>query len=61
MEAPENTLAGLRRAFELGLDGIAYELRACRSGELIVFADEALERTTDGSGRVADASWVGQV
>ncbi len=58
MEAPENTLAGLRRAFEIGLDGVAYDLRACRSGEVIVFADETLERTTDGSGLVADAPWV---
>ncbi len=50
LEAPENTLCSLRRALELGLDGVAYELRACKSGELVLLADETLERTTDAHG-----------
>lgn len=49
-EAPENTLPALRRAIELGLDGVAYELRACASGELFLHADETLDRTTEGHG-----------
>ncbi len=49
-EAPENTASSLRRARQLGLDGVAYELRACRSGELVLLADETLERTTDSRG-----------
>ena len=52
-EAPENTLASLRRAVELGLDGFSYELRACLSGELVLSADERLERTTDQRGPLA--------
>lgn len=52
-EAPENTLASLRRAVELGLDGFAYELRAALSGELVLLADAGLERTTDLTGALA--------
>lgn len=51
-EAPENTLASLRRALELGLDGIEYDVRACATGDLVVFHDERLERTTDARGEI---------
>jgi glycerophosphoryl diester phosphodiesterase len=46
-EAPENTLAGMRRALELGLDGFEYDLRACASGEAVLMHDETLTRTTN--------------
>ncbi len=49
-EAPENTLASLRRALDLGLDGFEYDLRACATGEAVLIHDERLERTTDASG-----------
>lgn len=53
-EAPENTLASLRRALELGLDGVEYDVRACGSGDLVLFHDERVERTTDASGPLRD-------
>jgi len=53
-EAPENTLASLRRAVELGLDGVEYDLRACATGEAVLIHDERLERTTDGVGEVGE-------
>lgn len=53
-EAPENTLAGLRRAADVGLDGFEYDLRACATGEVVLLHDETLDRTTDGEGRLAD-------
>lgn len=56
LEAPENTLAGMHRAIEVGADGVHYELRACASGEPLLMADATLERTTDGAGRVGEAS-----
>ncbi len=52
-EAPENTLVSLRRALDLGLDGVEYDLHGCASGEPVVIHDETLERTTDGHGAVA--------
>lgn len=53
-EAPENTLAGFQRALELGADGFHTDVRRTRGADLVVFADEVLERTTDGAGRLAE-------
>ena len=43
LEAPENTLAGLRRALEVGADGVACDVRATADDELILLADEDLD------------------
>lgn len=51
-EAPENTLSALRRALELELDGIEYDLQPTHDGDAVLLHDETLERTTDGKGRV---------
>lgn len=52
--APENTLASLRAALELGADGVEFDVRPCRSGELVVIHDQTVDRTTNGRGRVID-------
>lgn len=57
LEAPENTFPSLRRALELGADGVAYDLRPCASGELVLLADPTLERTSDARGPIADRTW----
>jgi glycerophosphoryl diester phosphodiesterase len=49
---PENTLRSIRRALELGAHGIEIDVRLV-DGELIVFHDARLERTTNGHGVVA--------
>ena len=49
---PENTLRAIRRARELGAHGIEVDVRFI-DGELIVFHDDRLERTTNGKGRLA--------
>lgn len=51
--APENTLSSFRRAAELGVDGVEFDLHA-HSGELIVIHDDQLQRTTNGQGSVRD-------
>jgi glycerophosphoryl diester phosphodiesterase len=56
-DAPENTLAAFRLAMEQGADGVELDARLCRSGEVVVFHDERLERLTGATGRVADSSW----
>ena len=53
-EAPENTLVSLRRAIELGLDGVEYDVRACATGEPVLIHDRTLERTTDARGPVSE-------
>lgn len=52
--APENTLAAFKKSVDLGIDGIELDIHRCKSGELIVIHDEAVDRTTDGSGLVKD-------
>jgi glycerophosphoryl diester phosphodiesterase len=56
-DAPENTLAAFRLAMDQGADGVELDARLCRSGEVVVFHDERLERLTGAAGRVADTSW----
>jgi len=51
-EAPENTLAAIRRAIALGAAWVEVDVQACADG-LVVIHDDTLERTTDGHGPVA--------
>lgn len=50
--APENTLPSLLEAVVLGADALEFDLRLSRDGQLVMFHDATLERTTDGHGRV---------
>jgi glycerophosphoryl diester phosphodiesterase len=53
--APENTLAAFRSAItEWDADMLEMDVRLTRDGEVVVFHDSTLERTTNGSGLVAD-------
>jgi glycerophosphoryl diester phosphodiesterase len=52
--APENTLASFEQAVALGVDAIEFDLHVSRDGQLVVFHDATLERTTDGRGALAD-------
>src|SRR5205823_5258846 len=54
--APENTLAGLRRAKALGCAWVEFDVRLTGDGALVLCHDAALERTTSGSGRVSATS-----
>jgi glycerophosphoryl diester phosphodiesterase len=51
--APENTLAGLRRAGELGCAWVEFDVRLTGDGALVLCHDGRLERTTTGRGRVS--------
>ncbi len=52
--APENTLAAFRRALELGADGFELDVTLSADGVPVVIHDDTLDRTTDGSGPVAN-------
>ncbi len=56
-QAPENTIAGFKKAANLGLNWVEFDTQQCASGEWIVFHDERLERTTNGTGRVMDTPY----
>jgi glycerophosphoryl diester phosphodiesterase len=49
---PENTLRAIRRAMELGAAGVEIDVRFV-DGELLIFHDARLERTTNGKGYIA--------
>jgi glycerophosphoryl diester phosphodiesterase len=49
---PENTLRSIRRALELGAHGVEIDARLI-DGELIVFHDDRLDRTTNGHGAIS--------
>ena len=53
---PENTLRSVRKALELGADGIEVDVYLA-DGQLVVIHDDTLERTTNGVGRVAEKSF----
>jgi len=54
--APENTLAAVEVALELGVELIELDLRASSDAAVVVFHDETLERTSDGQGALATRS-----
>lgn len=51
-EAPENTMAGYRYAWDLGVRCLELDVHLTRDGQLAVIHDETLDRTTDGKGHV---------
>lgn len=52
VEVPENSLASLRAAMDLGIAGSEVDLRTSKDGHLVLMHDSTLERTTTGRGRV---------
>lgn len=53
--APENTLPSFREAVDRwGVDMIELDVRATADGECVVIHDATVDRTTDGSGPVAE-------
>ena len=54
--APENTIASFAKAIEIGVDAVELDVRASRDGQVVVIHDDALDRTTNGAGKVADLS-----
>ena len=53
---PENTLRSVRKALDLGVDGVEIDVYLA-GGQLVVIHDETLERTTNGRGLVEEQSF----
>lgn len=51
--APENTMASLIAAKNLGASWVEFDVRLTKDQQLVIFHDDTLERTTNGSGLVA--------
>ncbi|WP_218852279.1 glycerophosphodiester phosphodiesterase [Spelaeicoccus albus] len=54
---PENTMRSFRRAESMGVDAVELDVWLSRDGRLVVMHDPTLDRTTNGAGDIADASW----
>ena len=54
---PENTLRSIRRALDLGVQGVEIDIHLSRDGHLAVIHDATVDRTTNGRGRVAELTW----
>ena len=50
----ENTLESIKKAIDLGVDGVEIDVHVCKTGEVVVFHDFTLNRNTNGTGAVAN-------
>ena len=49
---PENTMEAIKAAVEVGVDQIETDVRVTKDGELVLFHDPTVDRTTNGTGKV---------
>jgi len=47
--APENTVAAINKAVEVGSHGSEFDVYKCASGEVVLMHDSTVDRTTDGA------------
>ena len=55
--APENTIAAIDAALELGAHAVELDVRTTSDGVLVLMHDGTVDRTTDGSGDIGAMSW----
>lgn len=56
-EAPSSTLYAIAAALEAGATAIELDVHATADGQLVVCHDPTVDRTTDGSGRIAELTY----
>jgi glycerophosphoryl diester phosphodiesterase len=54
--APENTLSSFKQAAEKGADAVEFDVKLTADQQVIVLHDPTVDRTTNGSGKVAKLS-----
>jgi glycerophosphoryl diester phosphodiesterase len=50
----ENTLASIKKAIDLGADGVEVDVFKCLTGEIVVFHDKSLDKLTNGIGLIEE-------
>jgi glycerophosphoryl diester phosphodiesterase len=55
--APENTLVSIHTAADMGIQWVEFDVKLTRDGIPILFHDDMLDRTTNGSGLVAETDY----
>jgi glycerophosphoryl diester phosphodiesterase len=51
---PENTLRSFKKALEIGVDAVEFDVRKTKDNQLVVIHDPDVKRTTDGEGLVSE-------
>jgi glycerophosphoryl diester phosphodiesterase len=52
--APENTLTAFNLAVQQGSDAIELDVKLTADGQIVVFHDQTLERTTSATGKIGE-------
>ena len=52
----ENTIASIKKAIELGADGIEIDVFRCLTGEIVLFHDKTLDNLSNGTGYIEQKS-----
>jgi glycerophosphoryl diester phosphodiesterase len=55
--APENTLAAIDEAIRRGAQFVEIDIRRSADGVIVLMHDQAVDRTTNGQGRVGELAW----
>lgn len=53
-KTPENSLPAIARSISIGIDIVEIDVRETKDGALVLMHDATVDRTTDGTGKVAD-------
>ncbi|MDP5273959.1 glycerophosphodiester phosphodiesterase [Chengkuizengella axinellae] len=51
---PENTLTAFEHSRQMGVDALEFDVHLSKDGKIVVMHDETLDRTTDGTGFIAN-------
>lgn len=54
---PENTLLSFKKAVDIGVDMIEFDVQKAKSGQLVVMHDATVNRTTNGVGSVVEMTF----
>ena len=54
---PENTIPGFQEAVRLGANQVEFDVRHTKDGRFIIMHDPTVDRTTDGTGKVAELTF----
>lgn len=55
--APENTLVSIHTAADMGVEWVELDVKLTADNVPVIFHDDTLERTTNGSGNMAETRW----
>lgn len=55
--APENTIESIHTAADMGVEWVELDVKLTKDGIPIIFHDDTLERTTNGSGAIKETSY----